>query len=105
MIAVESTTQGLMRSVLLVSLVGLAACAAQPETTSPAQQEAEEGVCAMTVADHIGAPVEAVTASWEHATPDGGAVVAVQSADNLHTCEIGADLTVRRLVHPRTPAA
>ncbi len=94
-----------MRTTLLVSLFGLCACTMQSPAVAPPEQEAEEGVCAMTVADHIGAPVDAVTASWDHATPDGGAVVDVRSADSLHTCEIGADLTVRRLIHPRTPAS
>lgn len=92
-----------MRPVVTLFLPFLAFAACTQTASAPETRKAEESVCAMTVADHIGTPVDSVSANWDHPTPGGGAVVSVRSAESLHTCEIDADLAVRQLVHPREP--
>lgn len=96
----DATVEGTMRAILLLPFL-LVACAPHGQVASPDNRSAEEGVCAMAVAEHIGGPVASVTATWEEPAPDGGAVIAVRAPDSLHTCEIGADLHVRKLLHPQ----
>ena len=88
--------------------VTLAGCAAQPapdeaEATRAAQAQA----CAAAVAQHVGKGVDAVTATLDHATPEGTTVFVVTDAqgsggERVHTCEVDASARVLAILHPGT---
>jgi hypothetical protein len=96
---------------IVLALVGLAGCV-QPTGETAGEREgvqraAQQQACAVAVANHIGKPVEAVSSVWDHATPDGGAVVTVTDTtpggtDRVHDCEVDAAAQVHALIHPGT---
>ena len=61
--------------------------------------------CAAATAEHVGKPVEEVTAVWKGPTPDGGATVDVTDAagapgERTHVCVVRADGSLAALLHP-----
>lgn len=92
----------------IMLLAGLAGCAAQPAPDAvEAARAAQAQACAAAVADHVGKPEEAVTATWDHATATGTTVFVVTDAggsggERLHTCEVDDAARVLAILHPGT---
>ena len=63
--------------------LALAACADAPAAGGP-DEAAAVAACAAATAEHVGKPVEAVTAGWQGPSPDGGATVEVTDAAGSH---------------------
>jgi hypothetical protein len=88
-----------MRNLWLAVMIS--ACTVTTTKDGPvALRAGQEAACAAVVAPHEGVTVKAVTATWERVTPEGIAVVAVQSPGAVHTCEVDAALRVRAVEHP-----
>jgi len=84
--------------------LALAACADAPAAGGP-DEAAAVAACAAATAEHVGKPVEAVTAGWQGPSPDGGATVEVTDAagspgERTHVCVVRADGTLAALTHP-----
>lgn len=92
----------------IMLLAGLAGCTAQPAPeAAEAARAAEAQACAAAVADHVGKPEAAVTATWDHVTPKGTTVFTVTDAgaaggERLHTCEVDDAARVLAILHPGT---
>lgn len=87
-----------MRRYGLLALA-LAGCATPPPPAS-SDRSGQEAACAAAVAAHVGRPVAEVSAAWTELTAEGTAVVTVTDDARVHTCEVGDDLAVRRILHP-----
>jgi hypothetical protein len=84
------------RPLLLAAAVLLTACA-EPAPPAP-DHAAQERTCAAVVAEHVGMQPDQVSPVWDHATPEGTAVVNVSAPGRPHSCEISG-LRVLRLDH------
>ena len=72
-------------------------------------EAAAGAACAAATAEHVGKPVEAVTAAWQGPSPDGGATVEVTDAagspgERTHVCIVRADGRLAALAHPDAEA-
>ena len=82
--------------------MALAACQAAPGVdAAAAERTGQTEVCAALVAEHEGVRAGDVTAAWDHATPEGTAIVTVRAPESVHTCEVDSQLRVRGNSAPR----
>jgi hypothetical protein len=86
---------------IMVLAAAVAGCGVPAGGPDPAAVRAgQERVCAAVVAEHDRMAVEDVTATWQRATEEGTAIVAVSGPGSFHTCEVDAGLRVREVLHP-----
>jgi hypothetical protein len=81
----------------LLACLLVAACA--PPAPAP-DREAQQRACAAIVGPHVGMQPDAVPVAWDHATPEGTAIVRIGPPGRVHTCEVNADLRVLEVLHP-----
>lgn len=93
-----------MRPVLLLlPLVQLAACAAEPAPvpapTAPDLRARQEAACTATIAAHIRRPSAEVTSRW---LSDAAGVATVEARDGnrLHLCQVDGSGRVLGYTHP-----